>query len=99
MFSKMSISKSSFQIWAESIAEINLPLKNKDNKSIIYPIEFDKIIDETSPENAHFPQKEFYTYEEKRIFPKLGDSTLFFVDLSTIKKITFHIRFPQNIIP
>lgn len=45
-----------------SVAEINLPLKNKDNNSIIYPIEFDRIIDETSPENAHFPQKPYYTY-------------------------------------
>lgn len=45
-----------------SVAEINLPLKNKDNDSIIYPIEFDRIIDQTSPENAHFPQRPYYSF-------------------------------------
>ena len=56
-----------------SIAEINLPLKNKDNKSIIYPIEFDQIIDKTSPENAHFPQRPYSTYDKKNnVSPKVG---------------------------
>jgi YidC/Oxa1 family membrane protein insertase len=50
-----------------ALAEINLPLKNKDNKSIVLPIEFDKIIEKKNPENNHFPQKSYFASGFKKM--------------------------------
>lgn len=45
-----------------SLAEINLPLRSeKDQKSVVNPIGFDRQIVEDSPANAHFPAHPYYT--------------------------------------
>lgn len=49
-----------------ALAEINLPLHNKENKSIVRPIEFDKVIEKHYPENNHFPQKPYFTSDFKK---------------------------------
>ena len=42
-----------------SIVEINLPLKTKNNKSIVNPIGIDREILKDSPQNDYFPQKPY----------------------------------------
>lgn len=44
-----------FSTLGGSLAEINLPLKSKDSKSIIKEIDIDRKILRDSPQNAHFP--------------------------------------------
>jgi YidC/Oxa1 family membrane protein insertase len=47
-----------------SVAEINLPFQSESNqKSIVLPIGFDKKILKDSPENATFPLKPYYAFE------------------------------------
>jgi YidC/Oxa1 family membrane protein insertase len=43
-----------------ALVEINLPLKTKENKSIINPTEFDEKLEKDSPQNAYFPQKPYF---------------------------------------
>lgn len=38
-----------------SLAEINLPLKGKNNKSYVKEVDFDRTIEKDSPQNARFP--------------------------------------------
>ena len=49
-----------------SIAEINLVLKNKDNKSIINAIGFDEIMQKDYEEIDTFPQNPYYTFGFKK---------------------------------
>jgi YidC/Oxa1 family membrane protein insertase len=47
-----------------AVAEINLPFQSESNqKSIVLPIGFDKKILKDSPENAIFPLKSYYAFE------------------------------------
>lgn len=51
-----------------AIAEINLPFKSKTNsKSVVLPIEFDRIIQRKYPENAFFPLQPYYTPGSKTL--------------------------------
>lgn len=51
-----------------SIAEINLPLQSASNqKSLVLPIGFDRIMAEDYPYNDHFPENSFYVYKEGQI--------------------------------
>ncbi len=43
-----------------ALAEINLPLKNNDPKSIVKEIDIDRQIAKTSPQNAKFPLNPYY---------------------------------------
>jgi YidC/Oxa1 family membrane protein insertase len=54
-----------------SIAEINLPFQtDKNDKSIVLPIGFDKKILNSSPENAQFPLKPYYAFENGKSVKK-----------------------------
>lgn len=44
-----------------AISEINLPFKSKDTKSVVLPIEFDRLM-EKAPQNDYYPQKSYYTF-------------------------------------
>jgi YidC/Oxa1 family membrane protein insertase len=48
-----------------SLAEINLPLKSSNNKSIVREIDIDRQILKQSPENARFPLYPFYSFSER----------------------------------
>ena len=46
-----------------SLAEINLPFKSTNSKSIVNEIDFDRQILRSSPQNDHFPLKPYKTYD------------------------------------
>lgn len=49
-----------FSDFGGSVVEINLPLKGDSKDSIINPTEFDTRIKKDYPNNAYFPQKDFF---------------------------------------
>jgi len=50
-----------------AIAEINLPFKSKENiKSIVNPIEEDRLLEKDSPQNDLFPNNSYTTFDKKR---------------------------------
>jgi YidC/Oxa1 family membrane protein insertase len=55
-----------------SIAEINLPLKTNNEKSLVKEIAFDQAIVEKSSNNARFPLQPYRTYDGKTNEGKLG---------------------------
>lgn len=55
-----------FSLKGGSISEINLPLTSDQNtKSLVRPIEFDKELNEQSPDNQQFPQASAYSISSK----------------------------------
>lgn len=69
----MSISSLFFSNRGAALAEINLALKDKNNSSVINPVEFDSIIEKRYPENSYFPQSSYYTSDNvKHEKGKLG---------------------------
>jgi YidC/Oxa1 family membrane protein insertase len=62
-----------FSTTGGAVSEINLPFASKDNKkSVVNPIETDRIIEQTSPYNDHFPSQKYYGIENnhKKLFDK-----------------------------
>ncbi len=50
-----------FSNFGGAIAEINLPFKNEDNKSVVLPVQYDRILEKKYPYESSFPVVKAYT--------------------------------------